>query len=120
MGDDDTHKNNLRGLFFKSASEHASTKDKLIKIMALYFNEVHSDEEDIVQEEDEDLCYDKEVVQIDGEGDINPLGSTKNVIEGHMQVDKSLVNRHLLRCKNLKTREVNVLKIAVDSFLIPL
>ena len=60
-------------------------------------NEAHVDEEDIAQEEDEELCYHKEVSQTDGEGDINPLGSMKDVIEGCVQVDKSLINSNLLR-----------------------
>ena len=62
MGDDDAHNKNLHGLLFKSASELASIKNKLIKIMTPNGNEAHSDEEDVVQEGDEEFDYYKEIV----------------------------------------------------------
>ena len=114
MGNAETRKKNLHGLFFKSASEHASTKNTLIKMMPPNVNEVCSDEEDIKQEEDEELDYDKEVVQTDGEGNANPLGSIKDIIEIFLQVDESLVHRNPLSCKKIKTREGNALKLATD------
>ena len=83
-------------------------------------NEVHGDEEDIELEKDEELDHDREIALADEEGNVNPLGSMKNVIETHLQVNKSLVSRSLLRCKKLKAKEGNVLKLAMEPLPIPL
>ena len=78
-------------------------------------NEVHSNEEGAMKEEEEVVNFNKDVAREDEEGTVNNAGSLKGVLESYLQIDNSLVARELLRCKKLSNNSGNTLKQDVES-----
>ena len=100
----------LKGLFENKESAQNALKSKLIKLISPNINEVHSDEEDAMQEEKETAHYDKEVVHSDEESAIKSIGSMKGVIESYLKANKNFIEIDLLRCKKLSANSGNSLK----------
>ena len=84
VGNDEGCERRIKGLYSNTDSERNTLKNKLIKIMLTNVNEVHSDEEDMIQGENESLNYNQEVVRTCEEVNIKSTGSLKGFIESHL------------------------------------
>ena len=80
MGNNEDHEESLKGPLSGTESEQNNLKSKFIKIMWPDVNEVHSDEEITMQEEEEVANYNQDVLHADEEGTLNNAGSLKGVI----------------------------------------
>ena len=84
VGNDEDYQTTLKGLLENEETDQNTLKSKLIKIISPNVNEVHSDEENVAQEEVETVHYDEDVVHADREVTINNMGSTKDFLESYL------------------------------------
>ena len=83
----------LERSFSGTEYENKKLKNELIMIMSKNSNKVHSDEEVMMQKEEEVLNHNQEFLHADEEGNLNNAGSLKGVIESYPHIDKSTITR---------------------------